>query len=278
MFNYFKMMGLLVLLSCVQSTPLISWDCCNPCECNRMYIGGFGGGIYSDSTHASQLGSVFILESVGGAQAINANGNLKKTSTGFGGVQIGYEWAEFSGYCDSDWSLSPGLELEAFFFNHKRKGTFFNPNVRPFLSETVFYNTFQTKSRVVMANAILALNSPCLCGFSPYIGGGIGAARIGIDHAKSFQLAPDEPGINHFNSRKSDSTWVFAGQFKAGLRYNVCDWLELFGEYRYLYLDSGNYIFGSTDYPNIHAPSSPWNVKIDNTHYNAFAFGIQFNL
>jgi opacity protein-like surface antigen len=121
------------------------------------------------------------------------------------------------------------------------------------------------------------LKSPCLYGFTPYVGGGIGAARVSLKNAKSFQISPEELGINHFNSKRHDSSWAFAAQAKAGIRYDFCESFHIFGEYRYLYLDSSNYILGSTVYPT-HVPTSPWNVKVSNVHYNAFAIGIQYDL
>ncbi len=48
-------------------------------------------------------------------------------------------------------------------------------------------------------------------------------------------------------------------------------------EYRYLYVDASNYILGATNYTT-HVSTSPWNVKVKNVHYNAFAIGVQFDL
>lgn len=106
---------------------------------------------------------------------------------------------------------------------------------------------------------------------------GIGAARVSLHKADSFQVEPLQEGVNHFNSRRSDSSWGFAAQAKAGLRYNICNSFHVFAEYRYLYVDATNYIFGVTNYTT-HVPTSPWNVKIKNIQYNAFAIGIQFDL
>ena len=132
-------------------------------------------------------------------------------------------------------------------------------------------------SSVILANLVLSINNDCLCGFSPYVGGGIGATRVSLHKADSLQVEPLEAGINHFNSNRNDSTWAFAAQAKAGLRYNFCEMFHIFAEYRYLYVDASNYIFGSTNYTT-HVPTSPWNVKVKNIHYNAFAIGIQFDL
>ncbi len=132
-------------------------------------------------------------------------------------------------------------------------------------------------SSVILTNLVLSINTDCLFGFSPYVGGGIGATRVSLHNADSFQVEPIEAGINHFNSNRNDSSWTFAAQVKAGLRYNFCEMFHVFAEYRYLYVDATNYILGATNYTT-HVPTSPWNVKVKNAHYNAFAIGVQFDL
>lgn len=276
LFNKGRISALLALLS-LSASPLTAWDCCEP-ECcpntGRMYIGAFGGGIYSDRTNFSQMGTAFFLEEAGGPLAIVANGKSKSTSSGFGGVQIGYEWSKCLG-C-SDWTLNPALEIEAYWYSHKKDGHLINiANDR--LDEHDFHDTFHSNTGVYLANAVFALNNSCWCGFSPYVGVGAGAARISLHGAKSLQVSPLEPGVNHFNSKRDDTNWAFAAQAKAGLRYTICDSFHLFGEYRYLYVDNSHYIFGSTIVPG-HVPTSPWNVRMRNSHYNAFAFGIQYDL
>lgn len=257
---------------------MTAYDCCEPTCCeppseSRFYVGAFGGGIYSDSSKISQLGTAFFEESVLGPLSVIAEGHLKKTSTGFGGAQVGYEWSKPS--C-SGWSIATAGELEAFFFCHKKRGNLINQTLNG-LNEHDFRDAFHMNSAVILANVVVALNSDCLFGFSPYIGGGIGATRIELNKADSFQFAPVEDGINHFNSRRNDSTWAFAAQAKAGLRFNFCQRFHVFGEYRYLYVDSSNFIFGSTNYTT-HVNTTPWNVRVKNTNYNAFAFGVQFDL
>jgi len=273
-FNKSRFLVLLGLLSLnTMSSSLMAWDCCDPCDpcgCNRIYIGGFGGGIYSSSSRATQLGTAFFTEAAGGPLAVNARGNINSTSSGFGGVQLGYEWS--NGY--RGW-ISPALELEAFWYSHTKSGDLINPTDR--LPEHDFVDTFPMRTGVYLANAVFSFNNSSFRGFSPYVGGGVGAARISISGASSIQIDPPEVGVNHFNSQRSDSTWAFAAQVKAGLRYNFFKSFHIFGEYRYLFIDSSNYILGSTVYP-AHAPTSPWNVNIKNIHYNAFVFGIQYDL
>lgn len=283
MLNLFHKTGvaLLTMLISLSSVgpSLMAWeDWCDPDCSNRTYVGGFGGGLYSDSSHGYQMGTAFFSEAIGGPLAVYAKGRLKSTSAGFGGVQLGYEWSAcpLTIGC-SNWSLAPAAEIEGYWYSHKRKGHFINFTDPVRLPEHDFYNSFSINSGVYLVNAVFSFNHSCYDKFSPYVGGGLGAARLSLNNAKSIQTDPPEEGVNHFNSRRNDSSWAFAAQVKAGLRYKICESLHIFGEYRYLFIDSSNYIFGSTVYPN-HAPTSPWNVKIRDMTYNAFAFGFQYDL
>lgn len=276
LFNKYRLSALLVPLFLTgASSSYAAWDCCDEPSCNRLYIGVFGGELFSDSSEISQMGTAFFIEGLGGPLAVHAKGDSKKVSTGYGGVQVGYEWTKGYEIGCSGWTIAPAGELEAFFYSHKKKGELINDTDR--LDEHDFLDSFHANSSTLLVNAVFSLNSCCLMGFSPYIGGGIGATHISLKDAKSEQIDPPEEGINHFNSKRDDSTWAFAAQIKAGLRYTFCQKFHVFAEYRYLFVDSSNYIFGSTDYPS-HAVTSPWNVKISNTHYNAFAVGLQYDL
>lgn len=279
MFNLFSKNGLAVLCALVSlsamPSSLVAWDeCCEQPSCNRFYIGAFGGGIYSNNNKVSQYGTAFFSEITAlGPLSVIGEGRLNKTSTGYGGAQIGYEWSKPS--C-SRWSLATAGELEVLFFKHKKKGHLINQTVNG-LPEHDFLDTFHMNSNVILANAVLSINSDCLFGFSPYVGGGIGAARVSLHKSDSLQIEPLEAGVNHFNSKRDDSTWAFAAQAKAGLRYNFCQRFHIFAEYRYLYIDAANYILGATNYTT-HVPTTPWNVKVKNVQYNAFAIGFQFDL
>jgi opacity protein-like surface antigen len=277
LFNKGRFATLFAFLSlAVMNSSLMAWESCNSCGCNRLYIGAFGGGIYANSTKLTQMGTAFFVEAEGGPLAIFGKGHSKKKSAGFGGVQIGYEWLQCPLYIGClDWTLSPAVELEAYFYRNNKKGHLINSTDR--LLEHDFADSFHMNMSVCLVNALFSLNNPSLWGFSPYVGGGIGATNISIRHAKSLQESPIELGINHFNSKRSDSSWAFAAQAKVGLRYKVCESFHIFGEYRYLFVDSSHYIFGSTVYPT-HVPTSSWNVKVKNMHHNAFALGIQYDL
>lgn len=279
-FSKRSLLGLLSLLT-LSTSSLVAWDSCNPCNpcnpCNegRLYIGGFGGGLYSaNSSSIHQLGTAYFAEEFGGPLAVLGKGRLKKNSSGFGGVQVGYEFANNS--C-CDWSLSTGAELEAFWYSHTRKANLHNYLSESRLDEHDFRDSFKVNHGVYLANVIFSLNSRCYSSFTPYVGVGIGATRLSFKSASSYQVNPPEEGVNHFNSLRNDSAWAFAAQAKVGLRYNFCESFHIFGEYRYLYVDSSNYLFGSTDYEG-HVPTSPWNVKVNNSQYNAFVFGLQYDL
>jgi len=250
-------------------------ECCPELNCNKFYIGGFGGGLYSNSTRMTQMGTAFFPEAdeQGGPLAVLAEGRTHKTQSGFGGVQLGYEWGQCNG-CN-DWMFSTATEVEALFFSNTKHGHLINPTDR--LPEHDFDNSFRMKMNTVLVNAVFSLDNSCMCGFTPYVGGGLGATRISLNNARSLQVSPAEEGINHFNSRTNDSTWAFAAQVKVGLRYKITECLHIFAEYRYLFIDSSNYILGSTVYPD-HAVTSPWNVRIKNIQYNAFSIGLRYDI
>lgn len=257
-------------LNCNKDTGNVSKD---TRDCNRLYIGGFGGELFSNASKISQMGTALFTEDVGGPLAVEALGRAKETSPGFGGVQFGYEWSKCVNKCSS-WTIAPGAEIEGYWFSRPIKGHLMNSTDTERLPEHDFLDSFRVREGVYLVNFLLSLNNTWK--LSPYVGAGVGATRLSLHHADSLQVAPEELGINHFNSMTHDSSWAFAAQVKAGLRYNF-RWFHIFGEYRYLFVDSSNYIFGSTVYPT-HAHTTPWNVKIQDMQYNAFVFGLQFDL
>lgn len=272
-FNKTKLAALLTLLALNAAAPaLTAQECC----CNTFYVGAFGGGLYSNSATMSQKGTAFFTVADGGPLAVDATGKSGKNSTGFGGVQVGYKWLKRP-WClgCSDWNITPAAEFEAYWYRYTKRGDLINPTTR--IEEHDFLDSFPMRSGVYLLNGVFALNSCCLRRFSPYVGGGVGVTHISIRNADSLQVAPPEAGVNHFNSDPSDSSWAFAAQFKAGLRYNIFCRTHIFGEYRFLYVGTSKYVFGSTRYTN-HVPTSPWNVDIKNISSNAFAFGIQIDL
>jgi opacity protein-like surface antigen len=239
------------------------------------YLGLFGGRASGGDSSTSQLGTVFYPEATGGPLAVDATGRTSSSSTGFVGTQIGYEWSYRSRLLPAlKIDLLPAIEIEGLYLrNTRHNATLENSNAR--LSEQTFDDTFPTSTAVILANAVVGIRTPYQS-ITPYIGGGIGAARISIDGASSTQTDPAEPGINHFSTIPDSSVWGFAAQAKAGVRLALGDSAYMFGEYRYLYVGSVDQIFGSTANPT-HAATTPWTVRFGDTSYNLFDVGVGLN-
>ena len=121
MYNFTRSTVLFALISLIgMNSSLSASDCCNEPTHSRLYIGVFGGEVFSNASRVHQYGTAFFSERTSiGPLAIIAEGHLNKTSSGFGGLQIGYEWSR---PIYSSWSIAAAGELEAFFFNDKKKG------------------------------------------------------------------------------------------------------------------------------------------------------------
>jgi opacity protein-like surface antigen len=153
-----------------------------------------------------------------------------------------------------------------------RSATLQNPNIRA--TEQTFDNTFPMNSSVLLANLVFSFPTS-YPGVTPYIGGGIGGARVAINGANSLQLDPAEGALNHFNSGPDSSAWTFAAQAKAGVRIALGRNAYVFGEYRYLYVGSTDQIFGPTVEAG-HVPTTAWTVRFGDTSHHLGAAGIGF--
>lgn len=265
----------LTLLALIYPTAWGAPLCCqyNLSIPKGIYVGIFGGGGHSGDNNASQTGTAFFAPANGGPLAVNANGNTGG-SAGIAGMHIGYAWPDYA-MCKGGWNLTPAVELEGYYLRSNQEGDLLNPNAR--IPEHSFVDTFPMHTGVFLANAVWTLETPYTNKLYPYLGVGIGAAIISINGANSKQIHPPEPGINHFNSNTHSTDGTFAGQAKAGLRFNLTNNWRLFAEYRFLYLSSTNYKFGSTQYPT-HVPTTRWNVNIGNMIYNMGALGIEYSV
>jgi opacity protein-like surface antigen len=247
----------------------------DPCECRPagrgIYMGVFGGGGGSSINSVSQIGTALFPESDGGPLDVHATGSSRDRAVGLVGLQIGHEWS--GGWGQSGWELLPAAELEGFYFTGTQRALLDNSNAR--LPQHFFDDSFPMDNAVFMTNLVLSLGTPC-SGLNPYVGGGIGAACVSINGADSPQVVPPEPGINHFNSGTDSSSWGFAAQAKVGVRLRLTDHAFLFTEYRFLYVGSTNYLFGSTQYPT-HAPTTPWTVRFGDMCNHLGVGGIGFN-
>lgn len=239
----------------------------------NFYIGAFGGGGSSDKFNNSQFGTAFFPEFAGGPLAVNAFGQTNSRSTWLAGAQVGYKAQEIE--VNQQWTLGPAIELEGYYLgNNSFTGDLTNDTTR--LPEHDFAVTYPMKRSVFLANAVISLDNICVR-FHPYVGAGFGGAIVKIAGADAAQIAPPELGINHYNSNTSDTAPTFAGQVKAGLSYDINKYVSLFAEYRWLYLSSTHFAFGSTVYPT-HVATSNWQVKVGPQQYNMGTAGVRFSL
>ena len=234
-----------------------------------IYFGGFGGWTFPNNVTVTQMGTAFFPEISGGPLDVMAKGTAHGRTKGFGGLHIGYEWMN---KINSSFRLAPALELEgSYFANTAKKADVINPSTR--LDAHEFIDTLPMRIGTLLANGILEFNNDYI---SPFIGVGVGVGFVSIRNADSLQIDPLESTINHFNSDPSAYNTVFATQAKAGLRYRFLKHYRLSAEYRFMYLTSSNFTFGSTNYPDTHVPTSPWTVKVNGMAYNTFTLGIDF--
>jgi opacity protein-like surface antigen len=253
-------------------------NACTPqqplCFPHGFYVGAFGGGGRSYNINASQQGTAFFPAAAGGPLAVNAT-NVVDGGVGIGGLNVGYEWQKMSIYAGNmGWNFIPAVELEGYYLGTTLHGFLSNPTPR--IPEHDFHDTFPINSGVLLANAVITFAVPETPGIVyPYLGVGVGTSYISIHGANSAQIAPPEPGINHFNSGPNATNWTFATQGKAGLRFNLTCNLRLLAEYRFLYLSGTNYTFGATVYPT-HVPTTKWKVHFGSTVYNMGALGLEY--
>jgi len=260
---------LLLALSCSGALADDGCGCAPPGR--GIYVGVFGGGGCSSISNVTQLGNALFLPSAGGPLDVHASGSSDNRGVGLVGLQIGHEWSGGSeGY---GWGLLPAVEFEGYYLAGTQRADLDNPGTR--LGEHEFVDTFPMDNAVFLTNVVLSFQTPSKA-LTPYIGGGIGAACISISGADSSQVNPPEAGVNHFNSGPDSSSWGFAAQAKAGLRIALTDHIYVFAEYRYLYVGSTTYIFGSTVYPT-HTPTTDWTVHFNDMSHHMGVGGIGFS-
>lgn len=240
----------------------------------KFYLGALAGGGSSTHFNASQFGSAFFPEVSGGPLAVNAFGQLSHKKIEFLGVQLGYQGQQIVLNSASQWTLRPAAELEGYAMNKRSfKGTLVNDTTR--IDEHDFLVSYPIRNTVFLANAVLNFNHADSA-LHPYIGFGIGNAIIRNTDASAEQANPPEVGINHYNVNTSDTSSTFAGQIKLGLGYDVRKCISLFAEYRWLYLASTDFVFGSTVYPG-HVATSSWQVNLGSQTYHLGNIGVRFS-
>lgn len=240
----------------------------------QLYVGVFGGGGAADHVNMSQYGTAYYLEAEGGPLAVDAFGRSNSPGVGMVGAHLGYQWGEFS---LNTLAISPAVELEGYYIGKRtfEGHEFRNDTTR--LPEHDFFNRYPLSTGVFLINSVINLNSANYSQWHPYVGAGIGGAVLSITNADSLQVAPLEAGLNHYNANPHDKTSAFAGQVKVGLRYAFSEHTSIFAEYRWLYLASTDFTFGSTVAPG-HPVTSSWLVNMGSQQYNLGAAGIRFSI
>lgn len=237
------------------------------------YVGVFGGGGGTSVNSITQTGTALYPDARGGPLPVNAVGSGDDLGVGIVGVHIGREgsgrWIGSEG-----WALLPAAEFEGFYMGGTQRADVNDPNNR--LRGHTFETNFPMDNGVFLTNVLLSLRSPSGV-VSPYAGAGIGAACVTISGADSLQIVPPEPGVNHYNSDPDASCWGFAAQTKVGVRIHLTERVYLFTEYRFLYVSTTNYTFGSTVSPG-HVSTTPWSVHFGDmfNHMGVGGIGISF--
>jgi hypothetical protein len=185
---------------------------------------------------------------------VDAQGKTGGEPVGVLGLQAGYEWKRQT-FGPSEWALKPAAELEGLYIG--QQSPVGDMPITPSVLGTQ-YVTLPMTVGVVLANAVLTVQTPWSSKILPYLGVGAGVARVSIQGANSTN--PSEPGINHFDSSPDASATAFAMQFKVGVKGEVARNLLLFAEYRHLSLNPTQYTFGETLPP--HLPTDSWTVSL----------------
>ncbi|MGH7341576.1 MAG: outer membrane protein [Candidatus Rokuibacteriota bacterium] len=113
------------------------------------------------------------------------------------------------------------------------------------------------KNYLFMANAYYDLK---LGAFKPFVGVGLGAARVNDDH-ESFS---ERLGVKF---ELDEDRTAFAYQARAGIAYEINQWFDVTAGYRYLHIDGGHYDV---------APGVRINVGKRDNHSFELGFAIRF--
>ncbi|TAJ98268.1 MAG: hypothetical protein EPO41_00015 [Reyranella sp.] len=235
-----------------------------------FYVGLFGGAGTASSMSARQEGGFYLPGPLKTRVGVDAQGQTGGEPVGVLGLQAGYEWKR-QAFGQTEWALKPAAELEGIYIG--QQSPVGDMPITPGVLGTQ-YVTLPMTVGVVLANAVLTVQTPWSSRIFPYLGVGAGVARLSIQGANSTN--PSEPGINHFDSWPDASATAFAMQFKAGVKGEVARNLLLFAEYRHLSINPTQYTFGETLPP--HLPTDSWTVSLGRQSYNLFVAGLQVKL
>ncbi len=256
--------ALFALICSLGSSPCFAADTTSE---QGAYIGVFGGAGSASSMSTRQEGGFYLPGPFNTRVGVDAQGRSGGEPVGVLGLQAGYEWKRQT-FGQSEWGVKPAAELEGIYIG--KQSPVGDMPITPSVLGTQ-YVTLPMTVGVVLANAVLTVETPWSSRIFPYLGVGAGVARVSIQGANSTN--PSEPGINHFDSWPDASATAFAMQFKAGLKGEVTKNLLLFAEYRHLSINPTQYTFGETLPP--HLPTDSWTVSLGRQSYNLFVAGLQ---
>lgn len=197
--------------------------------------GPFGGAGTASSMGARQEGGFYLPGPLKTRVGVDAQGQTGGEPVGVLGLQAGYEWKP-QAFGQTEWALKPAAEREGIYIGQQSPVGDMPMNPGVLGTQEV---TLPMTVGVVLANAVLTVQTPWSGRTFPDLGVGAGVARLSIQGANSTN--PSQPGINHFDSGPDASATAFAMQFKAGLKGEVARNLLLFAEYRHLTLNPTQY-------------------------------------
>jgi len=272
-----------------------------------IYFGAFGGAGRTDSQDVQQTGVAHKRGDYGipGLQdfdlLVDVKGKAKRDTAGLVGAHVGYEWAATS------FRVKPALELEAFYLGADHNADLANSNTEVVANTSAtggdlddihsaveahygagehrFRNHMNLDMGVFMANGVFSYETGSI--LKPYVGAGMGVALLRMSGASSIQTSPASTDasceitnttggcVNHFNSNNKSNDFAFAAQVKLGLRAEMDKHWSSFAEYRYLWVDSTEYTFGSTVYAD-HSPTNNWNYKSDSMGIHNALVGVEY--
>jgi opacity protein-like surface antigen len=248
-----------------QGTPVGLEQAVGPGEaCSNgrgLYAGVFGGGGVFTADSIVQSATVLNTPPL----PVRAAGDGETHAGWLGGLDAGYEWEGWTFGHDRRWAILPAAEFEGYYLGTEQTGLLSNSTPR------IFDYRAPMDIGVLSANLLLTLHTPYA--IHPYIGGGVGIGIVGNHGATDFQLVPPEPGLNHFNSNPDASSCSFAVTPRAGVRCDLGRSWYLFAEYKFLFVDSTNFTFGSTVYPG-HPATTPWTVQYGDMSAHMAVLGV----
>lgn len=141
--------------------------------------------------------------------------------------------------------------------------------------ETKYNDQLSTRGGAVLFNAYYDMASH-FAGFTPYVGGGLGFALVGVDRTNTtIEKAIDKTSLvkqDQFSStsKYSDNQTKLAAMATIGATYHISDITELDLNYRYLYIDGVD----ASLLVNGHHST----IQTDGTHDHQVRAGVRFNI